>query len=72
MPTPKMRERVPGARSLKERLGKNITDTDKHLQMGDVAASTATPTVDPDQPAGKKADLAVREFAVRRGFEWEK
>lgn len=60
MPTPKMRERVPGTQSLKDRLTANVLDTDKHLQMGPVGASTATPRFEPGKPAGDKADLEVR------------
>ena len=55
MPTPKIRERLPAAGSLKERLSRNITDTDRHMAMGPEEASTATPAEGSHGPAGRKA-----------------
>lgn len=56
MPTPKLRGRLPGAQSLEERAGQQVTgDGDaKHLQMGEVAATTGTKTYDGKPIAGRR------------------
>ncbi len=62
MPTKKIRERLPAAKDMRERLQKNLLTFDKELILGDgLGASTGRKNLDPDQPAGRSLDFSKED-----------